>query len=235
MKIKLFILLLVLINVLVGCKETSEEGNQASLNASKVEPNANALRVACIGNSITEGDGVKDRAKDSYPAQMQEILGADYHVRNFGVGGRTLLRKGDYPYWIETAFQEAKDFQPNIVIIKLGTNDSKPQNWQYADDFVKDYQVFIDEFQALDSKPTIYLCYPVPAFSIQWGINNEIITKEIMPKIDEVATSKDLKIIDLYTALDGKGEYFPDDIHPNEKGAKIIAETVGGIIKQERN
>ena len=233
MKIKLFVLLLGLITVLVGCKKTSEEGSRTSLNTSKVEVNAGALKVACIGNSITEGDGVKDRAKDSYPAQMQQILGSDYHVRNFGVSGRTLLRKGDYPYWNETAFQEAKDFQPNIVIIKLGTNDSKPQNWQYADDFVKDYQVFIDEFQALDSKPTIYLCYPVPAFAIQWGINNEIITKEIMPKIDEVAASKELKIIDLYAALEGKGEYFPDDIHPNEAGAKIIAETIAGMITKK--
>jgi lysophospholipase L1-like esterase len=234
MKIKLFVLLLGLIIISMSCKKTSEESSETPLNLSKTEPNADAFRVACIGNSITAGYGIKDKTKDSYPAQMQEILGGDYHIRNFGVNNRTLLRKGDYPYWNELAFQEAKDFQPNIVVIKLGTNDTKPQNWQYADDFVKDYQVFIDVFQALDSKPMIYLCYPVPAFAVEGGISNNIITKEVMPKIDEVAASKGLKIIDLYTVLEDKGVYFPDNIHPNEAGAKIIAETIIATIRQEK-
>lgn len=231
MRITLWVLLLVLTTVFVGCKETSKEGSNELLNSSKIEPNAGALKVACIGNSITEGDGIKDRTNDSYPAQLQQILGAAYHVRNFGVSGRTLLRKGDFPYWNETAFQEAKDFQPDIVVIKLGTNDTKPQNWKYAADFVKDYQIFIDGFQALDSKPTVYLCYPVPAFEVKWGIDNAIITKEVIPKINEIATSKELKIIDLYQALNGKSELFPDAIHPNEAGAKIIAETVASVIR----
>lgn len=231
MRITLFVLLVALTTVLVGCKKTSSE-NEKILNSSKIEPNVGALKVACIGNSITEGDGIEDKINDSYPAQMQQLLGADYHVRNFGVGGRTLLRKGDYPYWNEPAFQEAKDFQPDIVVIKLGTNDTKPQNWKYADEFVKDYQVFIDEFQALDSKPKIYLCYPVPAFEVKWGIDNEVITKEVMPKIAEVAASKELEIIDLYQALDGKANLFPDAVHPNEAGAKIIAETVAAAIQK---
>ncbi|NJN78510.1 MAG: hypothetical protein HC803_09485 [Saprospiraceae bacterium] len=97
------------------------------------------------------------------------MLGANYHVKNFGVSGRTLLRKGDFPYWNEAAFQEAKDFQPNIVVIKLGTNDSKPENWKYADEFIKDYQIFIDEFQALDSKPTYLFMLSCSSFCDTMG------------------------------------------------------------------
>lgn len=231
MKIKSALLLLVTISFLIGCKRTTSENNKTTLTTpTEVAPNPNAIKVACIGNSITEGSGIEDKENDSYPAQLQTILGGDYNVQNFGVGGRTLLRKGDFPYWNEAKFQEAKNFQPSIVVIKLGTNDSKPENWKYNKEFVKDYQIFIDEFQALDSKPTIYLCYPVPAFDVKWGISNEVILKDVMPKIKKVADSKELEIIDLYQALEGKKELFPDAIHPNKEGAKVIAETVSKQI-----
>src|SRR4051812_7771397 len=86
------------------------------------------IKVACVGDSITFGAGIKDRDKNSYPAQLQGLLGSGYEVKNFGVSGATLLKEGDKPYWKEKAFEAAKKFEPNIVIIKLGTNDSKPQN-----------------------------------------------------------------------------------------------------------
>lgn len=228
---KHILFLIIAISLLISCKQTETEQVEQQTENQVFQSVPNALKVACIGNSITEGDGIKNKAKDSYPAQMQRILGENYEVKNFGVGGRTLLRKGDFPYWQETAFRETKDFQPNIVIIKLGTNDVKPQNWKHSAEFVKDYKVFIDEFQALDSKPKIYICYPVPAFEVKWGIDNQVITKELIPLINQVAAEKELEIIDLYAALDGKKDLFSDNIHPNKAGAKVIAETVAKKIK----
>nr|WP_199200271.1 GDSL-type esterase/lipase family protein [Adhaeribacter arboris] len=93
------------------------------------------IKVACVGNSITEGAGVETGKK--YPEQLQTLMGDTYEVKNYGIGGRTLLKKGDYPYWNEVKYQEVLQWQPNIVIIKLGTNDSKPQNWQHKADFKK--------------------------------------------------------------------------------------------------
>jgi len=81
------------------------------------------IRIACVGDSITYGAGIKGRVTKSYPAQLQELLGATYNVGNFGVSGRTLLKKGDKPYWENKAYKNALDFKPDIVIIKLGTND----------------------------------------------------------------------------------------------------------------
>ena len=52
---------------------------------------ARPVRVACVGNSITYGAGIANRQQNSYPAQLQYYLGADYEVRNFGVSGTTLL------------------------------------------------------------------------------------------------------------------------------------------------
>lgn len=36
---------------------------------------AQKIKVACIGNSITYGYTIEDRDKDSYPAQLQALLG----------------------------------------------------------------------------------------------------------------------------------------------------------------
>ena len=56
------------------------------------------VRVACIGDSITYGAAIEDRDNQSYPAQLQRLLGDGYDVRNFGRNARTLSSKGDYPY-----------------------------------------------------------------------------------------------------------------------------------------
>jgi lysophospholipase L1-like esterase len=90
-------------------------------------PLLNAVRIACIGNSITDGAGIDMNSEKGYPACLQKDLGTGYLVNNFGVSGRTMLNKGDYPYMKELAWKDAMAFKPNIVIIKLGTNDSKPQ------------------------------------------------------------------------------------------------------------
>ena len=130
---------------------------------------AAAELVACIGDSITYGSGISDRIKDSYPAQLQRLLrqyDRNWQVGNFGVSGATLLHRGDKPYVRESAYNDARAYNPDIVIIKLGTNDSKPQNWQYKEDFVADYSAMIDVFRSLPSRPQVWICKPVPAFQI---------------------------------------------------------------------
>ena len=86
------------------------------------------IKVACVGNSITYGFGVKDREHDSYPAQLQRMLGDSYQVGNFGRSGATLLTKGHRPYVIQPEYQQAKDFNADIVLIHLGINDTDPRN-----------------------------------------------------------------------------------------------------------
>ena len=55
------------------------------------------VRVACMGNSVTYGAGIKDREQNAYPAQLQKIMGGSYEVGNYGFSGATLLRKGHRP------------------------------------------------------------------------------------------------------------------------------------------
>ena len=211
-------------------------------------PKANAVRVACIGNSITEGYGIDMKARYSYPAQLQQMLGNDYLVKNFGVSARTMLNKGDYPYMNEMAWQDALAFKPDIVIIKLGTNDSKPENWQYGSEFQQDLEQMIltlrpDLAQVnakkgkkskvkLDAKPEIFLCTPIPAFKSTWNISDKIITNEIIPIQQAVAKKYGLHVIDLHTLFANDGDKMVDDgIHPDTKGARRMAEIIVSALK----
>lgn len=188
------------------------------------------IKVACVGDSITYGGGLSD--KKSYPAQLRVALGDKWAVENFGVSGATLLKNGDKPYWNLDRYQEAFKYQPNIVVIELGTNDSKAWNWVHKSEYVSNYVELIKRFQNLESKPTVWISYPVPAYSSAWGISGEVITNEIVPMINEVAKMADVKIIDLYSVLSGRNEFFPDGIHPDAVGSKLIAATVATAISE---
>jgi lysophospholipase L1-like esterase len=193
---------------------------------------AQVIKVACIGDSITQGSGVDNPTVNAYPIVLGRLLGTNYETRNFGVSGRTLLRKGDYPYWNETAFRNATNCAPNLVTIKLGTNDSKPQNWVYKDQFGRDLGDMIDVFANLPSRPRVFVCLPVPAYGVGFNINPDIIKNEIIPIIKQVAKQKGATTVDLYTPLSGRPDLFPDLIHPNAAGAAIIASTLQGALLQ---
>jgi lysophospholipase L1-like esterase len=189
------------------------------------------IRVACVGDSITLGGG-EDR-RDNYPSTLQRLLGDGYHVRNFGVNGVTVGRQADQPYAQESAFARAKDFKPNIVVIGLGTNDTKIQNWGHSENFAADYKALVAEFQVLDPKPQIYLCIPVPAYiDGDWIDRNR--TRELRPKIEQIGKDLNLPVIDLYTALDRRPDLFPDGVHPNAEGAEVIAKTVHAKLTAEK-
>jgi lysophospholipase L1-like esterase len=187
---------------------------------------AQIVKIACVGNSITYGAGITNREKQSYPAQLQAWMGSKYEVRNFGVSGATMLRKGDKPYWNEPEYQEVLDFKPDIIILKLGTNDSKPQNWQFATEFSKDYSDMVLIFKALKSKPRVILAFPVPVFATKWGISDSIVKDKIIPIIKEVSKATKCQYIDLYTPLLPFKYAFPDDIHPNSIGASVMVEEI---------
>ncbi len=197
-------------------------------NAQFIDPTAYSapIKVACIGNSITFGSGIPDRPRDSYPSQLARMLGEKWEVRNFGVGGRTMLRKGDFPFWNEEAWQQAKAFLPDVVIIKLGTNDTKPQNWKFGNEFYSDYRAMVKELKALPSHPKIYVCKPVPAYASRWGINDSIVVHGVIPAVEKLAKDESLPIVDLYAALSEKASLFPDQIHPNAEGAGLMAKTI---------
>ncbi len=184
------------------------------------------IRVACVGNSITHGGG----GTTAYPYQLGLQLGSHYEVKNFGISGTTLLKKGDFPYWKEVSLQNAKDYDPHIVIIKLGTNDSKPQNWVYKNEFFQDYVSLVKEFRMNGRNPQIYVARPCPSFIVLAGINGTIIREQILPLADSVRKATNTHLIDFYTPFADKSNLFPDGVHPSVEGYKQMGQIAATTI-----
>ena len=220
----------------------------AWLNCHKA-PRRDAVRVACIGNSITDGHGIDMSDAKAWPGQLQKLLGSDYVVKNYGRSARTLLKKGDQPIWNEQAWRDAVAFKADVVIIKLGTNDSKPENWQYGNEFEADLRAMIDQLNPKvpvlnkkgkptkkmqrSAKPRIILCTPIPAYKPSWNISDSVIVNQIIPIINKVAQDEHLEVIDLHSIFnnaDGKAMQ-ADGIHPTEAGDSQIARAVFEVVK----
>jgi lysophospholipase L1-like esterase len=183
---------------------------------------AGQTSVACVGDSITAGVGAT-RGWD-YPSQLRRMLGPEYTVRNFGVSGATLLRHGDRPYAVQRAFKAALAFKPDIVILMLGTNDTKPQNWgPHQGEFDADYRWLAGQLQGTNPAQKLFICRPCPVPGAgNYGINEPVLEREI-PMIDAIATSLHLAEIDMHAALEGHPEDLPDRVHPNNTGAALMA------------
>lgn len=202
-------------------------------------PKKDAVKVACIGNSITDGYGLKRTESESYPAQLQKILGSNYLVKNYGVSGRTMLNNGNRPYMKEMMWREAKDFCPDVVVIKLGTNDSKSINWDtHSKEFSADMQQMIDILNTLPSKPKIFLCTPIAGNHQSNGnpdnvCRDKVIREEVIPQILKVAKKNKLQVIDLYPVVNVDDKDMQKDmLHPTAAGAKKIAQAVAEAIKK---
>jgi len=142
---------------------------------------AESVRVACLGASITYGSLLNNPATESYPGQLKDALGDRYEIKNYGVPGSTLVKKGDRPYHKTPEYQLALADNPNIVMIDLGGNDSKLINRIYLDEFEDDCREVISAFKKLSSHPRIILLLPVPSFVTDTtGIWDPVIVRQVI-------------------------------------------------------
>ncbi|WP_034044611.1 GDSL-type esterase/lipase family protein [Wocania ichthyoenteri] len=194
---------------------------------------AQKIKVACVGNSVTYGAGIKDRAVNSYPAQLKKLLGNNYQVANFGYSGATMLKNGHKPYWTKNEFKQSLDFAPNMVVVHLGLNDQGNNNWpKHKDEFIADYLEMIAVYKKLPSKPKVLICKMTPTFSghhwFEEGMRENF--KDIQNKIETIAKTANVQLINLHEPLYRFPEYFPDNLHPTESGTTVIAQKVYGAI-----
>ena len=221
--------------VLINLKRGKLIKNSALIvfSIASIALHAQKIKVACVGNSVTYGAGIKDREHNSYPIQLQQLLGDTYQVENLGHSGATLLKNGHKPYWEKPEFQKSKDFAPNIVIIHLGLNDQGNNNWpEHKEEFIADYLDMISVYKNLPSKPQVMICKMTPTFSghhwFEEGMRESF--KEIQTQIEEVAAQANVQLINLHEPLYRYPELLPDHLHPNKEGATIIAQKVYGAI-----
>ena len=191
------------------------------------------IKVACIGNSVTFGYGLKDPSTESYPAQLQKLLGEKYEVKNFGHSGATLLRKGHNPYYKTKEFSEAMQLIPDIAIIDLGLNDTDPRDWNnYSNDFRSDYSWLIDTLRKANPNVKVYICLMTPIFNDHPRFRSGTLDWywQIQNLIPDIAKVNHTGLIDLHTPFYFHPNLFPDALHPNKEGAVILAKTVYDAI-----
>ncbi|MBR1795483.1 MAG: sialate O-acetylesterase [Bacteroidales bacterium] len=192
----------------------------------KVEPK---IKVSCVGNSITYGMRIENREQDSYPVQLQRMLGDRYEVGNFGKSGATLLRHGHRPYFEQEEFRQALDFAGDIVVIHLGINDTDPRNWpHFQDEFVGDYLALVDSLRSVNPKARFLIARMTPIGSThpRFISGTKVWHGQIQEAIETVAHAAGADLIDFYEPLYRYPWMFPDAIHPNVEGADILAKTV---------
>jgi lysophospholipase L1-like esterase len=195
------------------------------------------IRVSCVGDSLTYGSGVlKTRDTDAYPAQLQIKMGTDHLVSNFGLRNATASASGDLPYVESEEYQQSLKSKPDIVVLMLGTNDTKTYNWN-ASDYEAGLKELVESYQQLDTKPTVYLmrspyCYSLDGSDVaEYDIQPIVVSDELGGIVEKVAAETGVEVIDLYEITEGQDELYTDGIHFNAKGYELIADEVYSNLK----
>lgn len=196
--------------------------------------------VVCVGDSITYGSGAffRETREVSYVRELADLLGDEYQVLNFGLSGRTASKDGDSPYWNNKYLTASQEAGPDIVIIMLGTNDSKAYNWNERS-FTESLTELVQLYQTLPGNPAVYLATPPAAFiregktEVVWDIDKDVIAEQIRPAVLAVAEATGAICIDMYAATENRPELFSDGVHPNAQGNKFFARTIFDVIKAD--
>lgn len=210
---------------------------------SNTEPKEGQIKVACVGDSITYGHGISDWENNNYPAVLQKLLGQKYHVANFGSSGACVNPDGDQPYVSREVYQESLEYDADIIVFMLGTNDSKSENWTDIEAFMEDYIALLGTYMEGEDAPKVYHGLCAEAFYTEDADGEFGIAKyDIQPAIvDEIAETIELyaltsgfamEVIDIHSLTEAHPEWFETDgIHPNNDGARAIAEAVAEVIR----
>lgn len=196
-------------------------------------------KVACVGDSVTYGERIIHRKYNCYPAQLGRMLGNGWHVKNFGVSGSTVSDESRSSYRRTKEYKESLGYEPDIVILMLGTNDTKSQNWKSKEFFQEQYEELLESYLSLEKQPEIYVCTPASAYfpkdqnkgRYAYGIRAELLEDEIFV-IQDIAQQFDLQVIDIHGLTSEHRSWFQQDgVHPLRKGARAIAEAVKDVLE----
>ena len=187
------------------------------------------VRVSCVGNSITYGLTLENRERDSYPAQLQRMLGEGYQVENFGKSGATLLRHGHRPYVEQEEFRRALAFAGDIVVIHLGINDTDPRDWPlYSREFVEDYLALIDSLRNVNPRARILVARmtPIAQTHPRFWTGTKQYHGDIQRAIEDVIARSGAQMVDFYEPMYHYPWMLPDAVHPVPEGAALLAKAV---------
>lgn len=238
---KIILVIVIVLAVIISGGYTYLYYNGLSGQYANTKPKEGQIKVACVGDSITYGHGIVGWEKNNYPAVLQDLLGEEYHVANFGSSGACVNPEGDQPYTERAVYQESLAYDADILIFMLGTNDSKPENWTDIDGFMQEYMELLGSYLESEDPPKVYIGLCAEAFFVEESADG-IAEYDIQPAIvDEIVEGLELlptssvapfSVIGIHTLTEAHPEWFEaDGIHPNNAGAAAIAEKVAEVIK----
>ena len=215
---------------MMGLLTLSAQQQDIELDADGIMRVNDPITIVCIGNSIT--DGYSNTSRDwAWPAQLNRLLGPDYLVLNYAVSGTCMGKKAPTSYWKTDNYTKAKAANPDILVIAHGTNDADPWRWdQWGEEFHDDYIDMVTSFREKGRDPILYVALPTQLFSKPKEKQNHYIEDKVIPKIKEIAAELGVKTINFHTHPLDRPELFPDNVHPSDRGAALMAELARDII-----
>ena len=191
-------------------------------------------KVACIGNSITKGSWLIHPERDSYPVALGRLLGGGWRVDNWGVGGACASEESSKFYMKNKDYTLLKASYPDVVTIFLGHDDARKPNQKHLHAFAGGLKKMVQDLQRVESHPKIYLLTPTKARTNAWDNDDEAIRTRVIPEIRKVAAETGATVIDIYSATENDGKYYPDGIHPDANGAGHMAEIISQAINGKK-
>lgn len=189
------------------------------------------IRVVCLGDNVTAGTGLAAPMQESYPARLAALLGAGWEVHSLASPGTTLMTTGDLPLFKQSFMPTSIRLEPDVMIILLGTNDSKAPNWKDAARFVSDFRDLLQSYLAMEPAPSIWVALPPPAFGTPVdGVQPDVIRTEILPRLREVVAGLPVELLDLHTPFIEEPDLFPDGVNPNAEASSRIAQLVHNVL-----
>ena len=201
-------------------------------DVSLIQPEVKEEKIACIGDSITYGNGVwQTRESHAWSFLLENMLPKSYTIHNLGISGATLQAEGNNPYTASEQWQYAISHPHSIYIVMLGTNDTKPINWN-EERYAKQLDDMIEILLHLEWKSKVIMMLPSRIFinpstgETVNGMSNDVLVEKVHPIIRKVAKKHGLKMVDLYAITKDHPEYFEDGVHPGQIGNQKMAECI---------
>ncbi len=202
-----------------------------------LEKTCDLKTVACIGDSITEGDGSSDWSLNAYPAALQRLLWQDCLVLNYGCCGRTMRDdlgnryKGTAQY--AAAVRYAKNF--DLALIMLGTNDSGMDTVWTSEDDASFYDSALGLAERLtrsneDLKLIIMSCPAYYGNGNSGSAHVRNLQADLISRLTDAGYDTEYYNMHKFTAEELGSQRFPDGLHPDNQGYYRMAEGLAEAI-----
>ncbi|MBQ8288069.1 MAG: SGNH/GDSL hydrolase family protein [Clostridia bacterium] len=198
------------------------------------------ITVACIGDSITEGDGSDVWSIHSYPAVLERYLWEDHLVINLGKCGKTLLedherhyRGGCVQYTAMTKYASKFDY----VLFMLGTNDFiQHTTWPagYDEKFLTSADHLVEDITKKNKDVEFVVMNSAVYYGTSGASADHVrdLQSQLPARLEAAGFAASFFDMYSYTVENVGKANFKDTTHPNNNGYAIIAKGVYEMLLQ---